>query len=108
MEDLFKQPLDYEAVVRLPEEDTVKLDRATVVLTDDGADVFIGVKALYRKMVTKEDRIYASMDIVGDYCKVNKDITVGEFFEKLKEKIACVAEMVKCAEKGACSQEQIN
>ena len=90
----------YEAVFQLCKKEFPELNRATIVVTDTGDDVLIGVKALYRKTEKATDAILCSMDMVGDYCKISKTSTVDEFLGGLKEMLERVADMVERAEKG--------
>ena len=106
MKELFREPIRYDAVLQLTCGEFPELKRATVVITDNGDDALIGVKALYRKTGTKDGYIFASMEQVGDYCKVSKSCTVDEFFCSLKNVLERVSNMVERAEKGEYSQNE--
>ena len=106
MKDFFKDPIRYEAVLQLTNGEFPELKRATVVITDNGDDALVGIKALYRKTGTKDGYIFASMEQVGDYCRVSKSCTVDEFFGRLKKVLENVSDMVERAEQGKYSQSE--
>ena len=100
MKSLTEKYYRYEAVFQLCEKKFPELNGATIVITDTGGNVLIGVKALYRKTERATDSIFCSMEMVGDYFEVGKTCTVGEFFGSLEELLKRVADMKKRAEKG--------
>lgn len=83
------------AVFLLGNEDYPERKRTTIVITDDGDDVHVGVKAIarvYEKndaggfMVHDEQR--------GNYCTLRKDSPIGCIFDTLKDLFDKVPEII--------------
>ena len=106
MTGLHENPVRYDAVLRLNNGEFPELERAIIVITDNGDDALIGVKALCHKTGTKDGRIFVSMEQVGDYCKISKRHTVDQFFDSLKKVLENVSNMVTRTEQAECSQNK--
>ncbi|MBR2311318.1 MAG: hypothetical protein IKA47_12445 [Oscillospiraceae bacterium] len=78
-----QQPMNYETVFRLGREDYPELKRATIVITDMGNCVTVGVKAIGR--VFEAGGLNVREELFGDYCELGKDVPLDRLFGSLKE-----------------------
>ena len=83
------------AVFRLGKEDYPERERTTIVITDDGDEVLVGVKAITR-VFERNDKGYTIIhdELHGDYCTLRKDMTLGCLFDSLKELFDKVPEII--------------
>lgn len=94
-EEEYREPFRCEAVFRLKEDDYPKRNCTTIVITDAGDKVHIGVKALTRVFERNEDgsiKVYEEQH--GDICTVSKDAPLGCLFDSLKELFESVPETI--------------
>ena len=90
-----QQPMNYETVFRLGREDYPELKRATIVITDMGNCVTVGVKAIGRVFEAVEAGGFnVREELFGDYCELNKDVPLNRLFVSLKELLVKVSNSI--------------
>ena len=90
-----QMPMNCEAVFRLGREDYPERKRTTIVITDGGDDVHVGVKAIARVFEGGEGGSFAvHEEQYGDICTLHKDAPLGCLFDSLKELFDNVPEII--------------
>lgn len=90
-----KMPMSCEAVFRLKRENYPERKRTTIIITDGGDDVHIGVKVVARVFESAESGGFtAHEEQWGDIRTVKKDMNIGCLFETLKELFDTVPEII--------------
>lgn len=90
----------YDAVVQLIQKDYPELKNASLVITDDGDNVFIAVKATVPVFRTEEEHLCAMMKQVGDYCSVSKSDPITKLFDAIKEMFESVCKLAEEVKNG--------
>lgn len=76
-------------------EDSPKRSRTTIVITESGDVVTVGVKALARVFEGGEGDIFKiHEEQCGDYCTLSKDEPISSVFEHLKQMFETVPETI--------------
>ena len=83
------------AVFRMGKEDCPERKRTTIVITDDGDDVLVGVKAISH-VYENDDKGYLTVhdEQYGELCTLCKDAPLGCLFDSLKELFDKVPEII--------------
>lgn len=99
------EPIHYEAGFLL-DHSYPELNQAKVIVTNIDGKVTVGVKAVYREYTrSAEGYLGITPRLVGDYCVVDQNITVAEFFGSLKEMLNRVPGMIEDAKNGDKSKD---
>ena len=89
------EKMTINAVFRLGKEDYPERKRTTIVITDDGADVHIGVKAIARVYEENEEGNFTIHEEQhGNLCTLPNDAPLGCLFDSLKELFDTVPEII--------------
>lgn len=82
---LTMEKIKINALFRLGKDDYPERKRTTIVITDDGDDVIVGVKAISR-VYENDDKGYLTVreEQCGDICAIRKDAPIGCLFDSLK------------------------
>ena len=89
------EKMTVNAVFRLSKEDFPERKRTTIIITDDGNDVRVAVKALARVYEKDEaGNITAREEQYGNICTLRKDAPVGCIFDILQELFDSVPETI--------------
>ena len=90
-----QMPMSCEAVVRLGREDYPERKRTTIIITDSGDDVLVGVKVNARVFESTEDGVFSVREEQwGDFKSLKKDVPLGCLFDTLKELFDAVPEII--------------
>lgn len=89
-----KEPIRYAAVFRLNDE-FPELKRATIVISDTGDKVAIGVKAIGRVFESTDEGISVHEVQFGDACYVSKTEPISNLFENIKGLFESVSNLIK-------------
>lgn len=93
--EMQKMPMRCEAVFRLGREDYPERKRTTIVITDIGDDVHIGVKANARVFEAGDGGGFSVREEqIGDIRTLRKDVPLGCLFDSLKELFDTVPEII--------------
>lgn len=85
-----------EALFMLDENIYGKRKRTTIVITEDGDEVVVGVKALCRVFAKNEEGSFnISQQQYGDFVNLNKSAPISCLFEKLKELFDSIPEIIE-------------
>lgn len=83
------------AMFRLSKENYPERKRTTIVITDDGDDVHVGVKAIARVFeLNDEGNLNVHEEQWGDIRTLHKDVPLGCLFDSLKELFDTVPEII--------------
>ena len=89
------EKMTVNAVFRLSKEDFPERKRSTIVITDDGNDVHVAVKALARVFEKDEaGNLTAREEQWGNICTLHKDAPIGCIFASLNELFETVPEII--------------
>ena len=88
------EPVRYAAIFRLGKKDYPELKRATIVITDEGDKVIIGVKAVGRVFKKTDGGISVREEQFGDLCCVSKSEPVSNFFDIIKGLFGSISELI--------------
>lgn len=102
--ELFREPTRYSAKVQLFDDNYPKVDKAEVIITHDGKDVTVGVKASYINMTREKDCILACSNLVGDYEVLCEDEPIHKLFEALSTVLGNVSELVEKGKQGKLNE----
>ena len=102
--ELFKEPTRYDAVVQLFDEKYPKIEKAKVIITDDGESVLVGARALYTDMTKEEDRIYVTSKQVGDYVVIFKNDPIHKLLDALNTVLNNVSDLVERGKQGRLNE----
>jgi hypothetical protein len=92
---LKQMPMRCEAVFRLGRADYPERKRTTIVITDGGDDVHIGVKANARVFKADEGGGFSvHEEQIGEIRTLHKDVPLGCLFDSLKELFDIVPEII--------------
>ena len=92
---LTMESINLNALFRLGKDDYPERKRTTIIVTDDGDNVRIGVKAIAR--VYEKDaggNLNVHEEQYGSLCTMHKDAPIGYLFDSLKELFDEVPEIV--------------
>lgn len=82
------------ALFRLGKDDYPERKRTTIVVTDNGDDVIVGVKAISRVYENDDKGLTVHEEQWGDICTIRKDAPLGCLFDSLKELFDKVPEII--------------
>ena len=89
------EKIKISAVFQFGKDDCPERKRTTIVITEDGDDVHVGVKAIARVFELNEDgNLTAHEEQHGDIRTLHKDAPLGCFFDSLKELFEKVPEII--------------
>ena len=90
--------MDYikiNAEFQLSEKECPERKRTTIVITEDGDDVHVGVKAIARVFESDKDgNLTVHQEQYGDIRTLHKDAPIGCIFDSLKELFETVPETI--------------
>ena len=90
-----QMPMQYETELRLGREVYPELKNATVVITDMGSSVTVGVRAIGKVFkATDNGGFIAGEEQFGDFCKLSKDVPLDNLFGSLKELLVKVSNSI--------------
>lgn len=93
--EMQKMPMNCEAVFRFKREDYPERKRTTIVITDSGDDVLIGVKTIARVFEGGDGGgLSVHEEQCGDFRSLHKDVPLGCLFDTLKELFDTVPEII--------------
>ena len=85
-----------EAVFRLPKDKYPERKRTTIVITDEGDKVIVGVKALARVFEKAENGcINVTQEQWGEYSEIDRDAPVSKLLDTLNELFDKVPEIIE-------------
>lgn len=82
------------AVIKLNKEGCPERKRTTIVITECGDEVYIGVKAIARVYERGERDLEIHEEQHGDVTSIGKNATIGSVFEIIKELFEKVPEII--------------
>ena len=89
------EKIKISAVFQLGKEDCPERKRTTIVITEEGDEVHVGVKAIARVFEMNEDGNLAAHEAqYGDIRTLHKDASLGCLFDSLKELFETVPEII--------------
>lgn len=83
------------AIFRLGKEEYPERKRTTIIISDEGDKVYVGVKAIAHVFKKKDDgNMDVTMEQYGDVIGIDQNAPISSFFNTLKELFDNVPEIV--------------
>ena len=83
------------AIFRLGKEEYPERKRTSIVISDEGDKVYVGVKAIARVFQKNDDgNMEVSQEQYGDVIGIDRDASISSFFTTLKELFDKVPETI--------------
>lgn len=92
----YSETMRVESIFQLSNKEYPERKRTTIVITDEGSKIFVGVKAVTRVYEAMDGgAISVSQEQHGDYIHLNRDDTLDNLFSAIKKLFGEVPEIIE-------------